>query len=97
MDIEEATDRYTFYLLSWVCCCYIKYLSCNLAKKFIKWAGLSQEEPTKIFIENKSAIALAMNPIFPDQNKNIDVHYISYRSALRERMYKQSMSNHRIK
>jgi len=36
---------------------------------------LNQEQPTKIYIDNKSAIALAKNPIFHEKSKHIDTHY----------------------
>jgi len=39
---------------------------------------MSQEETTKIFVDNKSTIALAKNPVFHDRSKHIDTcyHYI---------------------
>ena len=39
---------------------------------------MTQEEPTKISIDNKSAITLAKNPVFHDRSKHIDTrfHYI---------------------
>ena len=39
---------------------------------------MSQEELTKIFVDNKLVIALARNPVFYDRSKHIDTpyHYI---------------------
>ena len=36
---------------------------------------MTQEEPTKICVDNKSAIALAKNPVFHNQSKHIDTRY----------------------
>jgi len=41
----------------------------------MKELSLPQEDPTKIFVDNKSAIVLAKNPIFHDRNKHIDTRY----------------------
>jgi len=41
----------------------------------MKELSLPQEDPTKIFVDNKSAIVLANNPIFHDRNKHIDTRY----------------------
>ncbi|KAG6418439.1 hypothetical protein SASPL_120643 [Salvia splendens] len=40
--------------------------------------GWSQKEPTTIFVDNKSAIALSKNPVFHNRSKHIDIrfHYI---------------------
>ncbi|KAK4345238.1 hypothetical protein RND71_035414 [Anisodus tanguticus] len=44
----------------------------------LKEIGLIQKEPTKVCVDNKSAIALAKNPVFHDRSKHIDIcyHYI---------------------
>ena len=60
---------------TWVCSCYIKYLWCNLAKKLTKELSLLEEEPTEIFIDNKSIITIGKNLAFHDQSKHIDTHY----------------------
>ncbi|KAF7112693.1 hypothetical protein RHSIM_RhsimUnG0203300 [Rhododendron simsii] len=36
---------------------------------------ISQENPTEIYIDNRSAIALAKNPIFHERSKHIDTRY----------------------
>ena len=36
---------------------------------------MPQEEPTEIYVDNKSAIALAKNPVFHDRSKHIDTRY----------------------
>ena len=47
-------------------------------RNLLKELNLTQEEPTKISADNKSAIALAKNPVFHDRSKHIDTrfHYI---------------------
>ena len=47
-------------------------------RNLLKELNLTQEEPTKIGVDNKSAIALAKNPVFHDRSKHIDTrfHYI---------------------
>jgi len=39
---------------------------------------MSQEKPTKIYMDNSSVIALARNPVFHDRRKHIDIrfHYL---------------------
>lgn len=36
---------------------------------------MPQNEATEIFVDNKSAIALAKNPVFHDRSKHIDTRY----------------------
>lgn len=43
---------------------------------------MSQEEPTKIFVDNKSTIALAKNPVFHDWSKHIDIRYHYIRECI---------------
>lgn len=44
-------------------------------RNLLKEMGMSQEEPTKIFVHNKSTIALVKNSVFHDQSKHIDTCY----------------------
>ncbi|KAE8684274.1 hypothetical protein F3Y22_tig00111146pilonHSYRG00032 [Hibiscus syriacus] len=44
-------------------------------RNLLKEIGLIQEEPTKVCVDNKSAIALAKNPVFHDRSKHIDIRY----------------------
>lgn len=44
-------------------------------RNLLKELSLPQEEPTKIFVDNKSTIALAKNPVFHDRSKHIDTRY----------------------
>lgn len=51
-------------------------------RNLLKELGMSQEEPTKIFVDNKSAIALAKNPVFHDRSKHIDTRYHYIRECI---------------
>ena len=44
-------------------------------RNLLKELSMTQEEPTKICVDNKSAIALAKNPVFHNQSKHIDTRY----------------------
>ena len=59
----------------------------------MKELGLSQEETKEIFFDNKSAIALAKNT----EVNILTLTTISYGSAVKEKKYKQSMSNHKVR
>ncbi|CAH9069840.1 unnamed protein product [Cuscuta europaea] len=47
--------------------------------------SMSQEEATTIFVDNKSAIALAKNPVFHDRSKHIDTRYHFIRGKIAEK------------
>ena len=58
------------YVAATSCVCHAIWL-----RNLLKELNLPQEEPTKIFVNNKSAIALAKNPVFHDRSKHIDTRY----------------------
>jgi len=41
-----------------------------------------QNEATKIFVDNKSTLALAKNPVFHDRSKHIDTRYHFIRECI---------------
>ncbi|XP_038885842.1 secreted RxLR effector protein 161-like [Benincasa hispida] len=45
---------------------------------------LPQEEPTKTFVDNKSTIALAKNPVFYNRSKHIDMRYHYIRKCIKK-------------
>jgi len=47
-------------------------------RRLLKELRILQEKPTKIYVDNSSAIALAKNPVFYDKSKHIDTrfHYL---------------------
>ncbi|KAE8735609.1 hypothetical protein F3Y22_tig00000340pilonHSYRG00771 [Hibiscus syriacus] len=58
------------YVAATSCVCHAIWL-----RNLLKEIGLIQEEPTKVYVDNKSAIALAKNPVFHDRSKHIDIRY----------------------
>jgi peroxiredoxin family protein len=45
-------------------------------RNMLKHLGFSQEDPIEIYIDNRSAIALAKNPVYHERSKHIDTrHY----------------------
>ncbi|XP_020577796.1 uncharacterized protein LOC110022962 [Phalaenopsis equestris] len=69
------------YVAATSCVCHAIWL-----RNLLKEISLPQEEAIKICIDNKSAIALAKNPVFHDRSKHIDMcyHYIRERIERRE-------------
>ena len=62
------------------CVCHAIWL-----RNLLQELRLSQEEPTKIFVDNKSAIALAKNPVFHNRSKHIDTRYHYIRDCIRRK------------
>ena len=69
--------------------CETKYVTATLSvchaiwlRNLLKELGLPQVEPTKIYVDNKSAIALFKNPVFHDRSKHIDTHYHCIRECI---------------
>ena len=44
-------------------------------RSLLKELHVSENDPTEIFVDNKSAIALAKNPVFHDRSKHIDTKF----------------------
>ena len=65
------------YVAATSCVCHAIWLR-NLLKE-LRW---SQEKPTKIYVDNKSAMALAKNPVFHDRSKHIDTRYHYIRECI---------------
>jgi hypothetical protein len=53
-----------------VCVCHAIWL-----KRLLKEINFAQEEATQIYLDNKSAIELAKNPVYHERSKHIDVKY----------------------
>ena len=54
-----------------------------------------QEEVTKIFVDNKSALALAKNPVFHDRSKPIDTRYHFIRECIaRKEVHLEFVKSH---
>ena len=51
-------------------------------RSLLKELQMFQEEAMKIFVDNKSALALAKNPVFHDRSKHIDTRYHFIRESI---------------
>ena len=58
------------YVAATACTCHAIWL-----RNLLKEVSMSQIDPTEICVDNKSAIALAKNPVFHDRSKHIDTRY----------------------
>ena len=58
------------YVAGTACICHAIWL-----RNMLKELSMSQINPTEICVDNKSAIALAKNPVFHDRSKHIDTRY----------------------
>ena len=65
------------YVAATSCVCHGIWL-----RNLLKELGWPQEKPTKIFVDNKSAMALAKNPVFHDRSKHIDTRYHYIRECI---------------
>ncbi|KAL0423748.1 UNVERIFIED_CONTAM: Retrovirus-related Pol polyprotein from transposon TNT 1-94 [Sesamum radiatum] len=50
-------------------------------RRILEDMGEKQEEPTTIYCDNKSAIAITKNPVQHNRTKHIDIKYHSLREA----------------
>jgi len=51
-------------------------------RKLLKELHMRQEDAMAIFLDNKSALALAKNPVFHDRNKHINTRYHFIRKCI---------------
>ncbi|KAM1823768.1 hypothetical protein FF1_025765 [Malus domestica] len=65
------------YVAATACVCHVIWL-----RNLLKELSMPQEEPTEIYVDNKSAIALAKNPVFHDRSKHIDTRYHYIRECI---------------
>ncbi|XP_050139286.1 uncharacterized mitochondrial protein AtMg00810-like [Malus sylvestris] len=65
------------YVVATSCVCHAIWL-----RNLLKELNMPQEEPTEIYVDNKSAIALANNPVFHDRSKRIDTRYHYIRECI---------------
>src|SRR5271154_3830309 len=74
-----------------------KYMTLTEATKELKWIRTllaelgysndnSSDEPTNLFSDNQSAIALAKNPIFHACAKHIDIRHHFVREAIQDKV-----------
>ena len=65
------------YVAATACTCHAIWL-----RNLLKEVSMSQIDPTEICVDNKSAIALAKNPVFHDRSKHIDTRYHYIRECI---------------
>ncbi|KAL5568196.1 hypothetical protein UlMin_024771 [Ulmus minor] len=65
------------YVAATSCICHAVWL-----RNLLKELSMTQEDPTQICVDNKSAIALAKNPVFHDRSKHIDIRYHYIRECI---------------
>ncbi|KAJ7976200.1 Retrovirus-related Pol polyprotein from transposon TNT 1-94 [Quillaja saponaria] len=65
---------------------YVAAISCTChaiwLRRLLKELQEPQKEATQIFVDNKSALALAKNPVFHDRSKHIDTMYHFIRECI---------------
>lgn len=54
-------------------------------RNLLKYLGFPQENSTEIFVDNRSAIALAKNPVYHERSKHIDTHYHFIREHVKQK------------
>ncbi|KAK2981445.1 hypothetical protein RJ640_001959 [Escallonia rubra] len=69
--------------------CEVEYMATTLTvchaiwlRSLLKELSFIQNESTQIYVDNKSAIALAKNPVFHDRSKHIDTRYQFIRGSI---------------
>ncbi|KAJ7978961.1 Retrovirus-related Pol polyprotein from transposon TNT 1-94 [Quillaja saponaria] len=65
------------YVAATSCTCHAIWL-----RRLLKELQEPQKEATQIFVDNKSALALAKNPVFHDRSKHIDTRYHFIRECI---------------
>ncbi|CAL1389348.1 unnamed protein product [Linum trigynum] len=68
------------YVAATSCACHAIWL-----RKLLKELNMTQEESTEIYVDNKSALALARNPVFHDRSKHIDTRYHFLRECVEQK------------
>ena len=64
-------------------------------RSLLKELQMLQEEATKIFVDNKSTLALAKNPIFHDRSKHIDTRFHFIRECIaRKEVHLEFVKSH---
>ena len=98
---KETTHNYFFNV--WKPCEieYVAAIACTChaiwSKILLKELHFEQIEATTIMMDNKSAIALAKNPVFRDRSKHIKIKYHFIQNALTICMWRLSIRSLLIK
>ncbi|CAL1410462.1 unnamed protein product [Linum trigynum] len=68
------------YVAATSCACHAIWL-----RKLLKKLNMTQEESTEIYVDHKSALALAKNPVFHDRSNHIDTRYHFLRECVEQK------------
>lgn len=75
--------------------CEAKYVAANSAVchaiwlwNMLKHLGFPQEKLTEIYVDNRSAIALAKNPVYHERSKHVDTRYHFIREHVKNKEVK---------
>lgn len=71
------------YVAATSCVCHAIWL-----RNLLKELKMPQEEPMEICVDNKSALALAKNPVFHERSKHIDTRYHFIRECIEKKEVK---------
>lgn len=74
------------YVAATSCACHAIWL-----RRLLEELHLPQDEATEIFVDNKSAQALAKNPVYHDRSKHIDTRYHFIRECIAEKKVKLNL------
>jgi hypothetical protein len=71
------------YVAATSCVCHAVWL-----RNLLKELKMPQEDPVEICVDNKSALALAKNPVFHERSKHIDTRYHFIRECIEKKKVK---------
>jgi hypothetical protein len=84
--------------------CEAEYVAANSVvchliwlRNMLKHLGFPQENPTEIYIDNRSAIALAKNPVYHERNKHIDIRHHFIREHVKNKEVELNHARQMIK
>ena len=81
-EVEYAAATYSVFHAIWL-------------RSLLKKLQMLQEEATKIFVDNQSALALAKNPVFHDRSKHIDMRFHFIQECItRKEVHLESVKSH---
>ncbi|XP_057954001.1 uncharacterized mitochondrial protein AtMg00810-like, partial [Malania oleifera] len=72
--------------------CEVEYVAASSAichdiwiRNVLKYLGFLEDNPTKVYIDNRSAIAFAKNPVYHERSKHIDTRYHFIREHVKKK------------
>ena len=81
-EVEYAVATYSVFHAIWL-------------RSLLKKLQMLQEEATKIFVDNRSTLALTKNPVFHDRSKHIDMRFHFIQECItRKEVHLESVKSH---